>query len=77
MPIHLSMQMDASHQIGVEPVYGRSSGVVNANGECLSLAATTGEVDWYEVCRQGLLDFRKGFSTRQNRRSDFYREVIR
>jgi len=57
-------------------VYERSSGVVNPNGEFLSPGATAGEVDWYEVRRQELLDFRQGFSTRQDRRSDFYREVI-
>ncbi len=56
--------------------YERSSGVVNPNGEFLSPAATAGEVDWYEVRRPELLDFRKSFSTRQDRRSDFYREVI-
>lgn len=56
--------------------YDRSSGVVNPNGEFLSPAATAGEVDWYEVRRPELLDFRQGFSTRQDRRSDFYREVI-
>jgi len=57
--------------------YGRCSYVVNANGELLSPAATAGEVDWYEVRRQDLLDFRQSFSTRQDRRPDFYQRVIR
>jgi len=57
-------------------VYERSSGVVNANGEFISPVATEGEVDWHEMRRQELLDFRKSFSTGQDRRPDFYREVI-
>jgi len=53
-----------------------SSGVVNANGEFLSLAATAGEIDWYDVSRPELMDFRREFSTRQDRRSDLYRQLL-
>ena len=56
--------------------YERSSGVVNANGEFLRPTATAGEVDWYEVSRPELADFRRGFSTRQDRRPELYRQLI-
>ena len=56
--------------------YERSSGVVNANGEQLVPTVTAGEIDLYDVRRQDLLDFRAGFSTRQDRRPDLYRGII-
>lgn len=56
--------------------YGRSSGVVNANGDFLRPTATTGVIDWYDVQRQELLDFRRKFTTRQDRRPEFYRQVL-
>lgn len=56
--------------------YERSSGVVNANGEQLVPTLTAGEIDWYDVRRQDLLDFRAGFSTRQDRRPHLYRGII-
>ena len=56
--------------------YESSSGVVNANGAFLSPGATAGEVDWYDVSRPELMDFRREFSTRQDRRSDLYRQLL-
>lgn len=56
--------------------YESSSGVVNANGEFLSPTATAGEIDWYEVCLPELMDFRRVFSTRQDRRPELYRQLL-
>lgn len=56
--------------------YERSSVVVNANGEFIEPVFSEGEMDIYEISRQALLDFRRGFSTRQDRLSDLYRSII-
>ncbi len=56
--------------------YERSSVVVNANGEFVEPVFTEGEIDIYEINRQELLDFRQGFSTRQDRLPDLYRVLI-
>jgi omega-amidase len=56
--------------------YERSSGIVNANGEFVDPIATEGEIDIYEMSLQELLDFRRGFSTRQDRLPDLYRTLI-
>lgn len=56
--------------------YERSSVVVNANGEFIEPVFSEGEMDIYEISRQALLDFRQGFSTRQDRLPDLYRALI-
>lgn len=56
--------------------YERSSVVVNANGEFIEPVFSEGEMDIYEISRQALLDFRRGFSTRQDRLPDLYRAII-
>lgn len=56
--------------------YERSSVVVNANGEFIEPILTEGEMDIFEISRQELLDFRRGFSTRQDRLPDLYRAII-
>lgn len=56
--------------------YERSSAVVNANGEFLKPVITEGEMDIYEISHQELTDFRRGFSTRQDRLPDLYRTII-
>lgn len=56
--------------------YEHSSVVVNANGEFLHPILSLDELDLFEVSRQDLVDFRKCFSTRQDRVPDLYRELI-
>jgi len=56
--------------------YEHSSLIVNANGEFLQPLFSESEIDIYEISQQDLIDFRKSFSTRQDRRSEFYRELI-
>lgn len=56
--------------------YERSSVVVNANGAFIEPVRTEGEMDIYEISRQELFDFRRGFSTRQDRLPDLYRAII-
>ena len=56
--------------------YERSSVVVNANGEFIEPVFSEGEMDIYEISRQALFDFRRGFSTRQDRLPDLYRALI-
>lgn len=56
--------------------YERSSVVVNANGEFIEPVFSEGEMDIYEISRQALLDFRRGFSTCQDRLPDLYRAII-
>jgi len=56
--------------------YERSSVIVNANGEFIKPVFTEGELDIYEIKQQELLDFRRGFSTRQDRLPDLYRKLI-
>jgi omega-amidase len=56
--------------------YESSSGVVNTKGQFPSPAATAGEIDWYDVSRPELMDYRREFSIRQARRSDLYRQLF-
>ena len=56
--------------------YERSSVVVNGNGEFISPIFTKDEMDVYEISYQELLNFRQGFSTRQDRLPDLYRVTI-
>jgi omega-amidase len=56
--------------------YENSSLIVNANGEFLQPLLSETEIDVYEMSHQDLIDFRKSFSTRQDRRTEFYRELI-
>ncbi len=56
--------------------YERSSVIVDANGDFLEPVATEGEVDIYDMSRQVLDDFRRGFSTRQDRLPELYRALI-
>lgn len=56
--------------------YERSSLIVNANGEFIKSTLTEGEMDIYEISRQELLDFRRSFSTRQDRVPDLYRAIL-
>lgn len=56
--------------------YERSSVIVNANGEFIEPVLTEGEMDIFEISRQELLDFRRGFSTQQDRLPDLYRAII-
>ena len=56
--------------------YERSSVIVNANGEFIKPILTEDEMDIYDISRQELLDFRRDFSTRQDRLPDLYRAII-
>ncbi len=56
--------------------YEHSSLIANSNGEFLQPFLSESEIDVYEISKQDLIDFRKSFSTRQDRRSEFYRELI-
>lgn len=56
--------------------YENSSVIVNANGEFIEPVLTEGEMDIYEISRHELLDFRRGFSTRQDRLPDLYRTLM-
>jgi len=56
--------------------FEHSSLIVNSNGEFLQPLLSESEIDVYEISKQDLIDFRKSFSTRQDRRSEFYRELI-
>lgn len=56
--------------------YEHSSLIVNANGEFLQPLHSDAEIDVYEISQQDLIDFRKSFSTRQDRRIELYREFI-
>lgn len=56
--------------------YERSSVVVNANGEFVHLVRSDGEMDICEISREDLIDFMRGFSTRQDRVPELYRVLI-
>lgn len=56
--------------------YERSSAVVNANGEFIEPVIIEGEMDIFEISRKDLMDYRQGFSTRQDRRPKLYRDMI-
>lgn len=56
--------------------YERSSGIYNANGDRLKALSSEGEIDWYDLRREDLLEFRRGFSTWQDRRPDLYRRAL-
>jgi predicted amidohydrolase len=56
--------------------YEPSSAVFDANGEFVNPVITDGEIGIYEISRQALIDFRVGFSTRQDRLPSLYRSLI-
>lgn len=56
--------------------YEYSSLIVNANGEFLQPLISEAEIDVYEITQKDLSDFRKSFSTRQDRRCEIYRDLI-
>lgn len=56
--------------------YEASSMVVNANGEIAAPVLSEGEVDIVEIQEADLANFRKGFSTLQDRKPDLYRSLI-
>jgi predicted amidohydrolase len=56
--------------------YEPSSLVVNANGDFIQPIHSEKELDIYEISQQDLIDFRKSFSTRHDRRTEIYRELI-
>ena len=56
--------------------YEPSSLVVNANGEFIQPIHNEKELDIYEIRQQELLDFRKSFTTRQDRQTAFYQGII-
>lgn len=56
--------------------YEPSSVVVNANGDFVDPVVSDQELDLYEVNRQDLIDYRAGFSTRQDRAPHLYRQLI-
>ena len=56
--------------------YEASSVVVNANGDVLDPLAGNGELGIYELTRRELLDYRAGFSTRQDRAPQLYRQLL-
>jgi omega-amidase len=56
--------------------YERSSMVVNANGEIIKPILSEGEMDIYEISREELFEYRRGFSTQQDRLPDLYRKII-
>lgn len=56
--------------------YERSSVIIDANGDYLEPLITEGEIDIFQVNRQLLDSFRLGFSTRQDRVPDLYRDII-
>ena len=56
--------------------YERSSVIIDANGDYLEPVITEGEIDIYHLDHQLLDTFRSGFSTRQDRVPDLYREIL-
>ena len=56
--------------------YEHSSLIVNANGEFIDPIVLDGELGIYLMSRQILDDFRRGFSTRQDRLPELYRQLI-
>ncbi|MBA3656416.1 MAG: carbon-nitrogen family hydrolase [Gemmatimonadaceae bacterium] len=59
---------------GVE--YVSSSMVIDPNGVALSPVSTAGDIDVYDMTRQALDEFRKSFSTRQDRLPDLYGKFL-
>jgi predicted amidohydrolase len=56
--------------------YEASSVVVNANGDVLDPLISDGELEIYELTRRELLEYRAGFSTRQDRAPQLYRQLL-
>lgn len=56
--------------------YERSSLLLNADGEILKPIVTEGEADIYDINLESLDSFLKNFSTKQDRLSDLYRQLI-
>ena len=61
---------------GKDLEYEHSSVVVNANGDFIVPIYTEKEIDIYEISHQEFLNFRQGFSTRQDRLPELYRTII-
>ena len=56
--------------------YEHSSMLVNPNGEVQQPSISDGEIDIYEIYRDDLDSFIRGFSTRQDRKPELYRSLI-
>ena len=56
--------------------YVKSSIVVNPNGEILKPIYTEEALDIYEVEKAGLTEFRRTFSTIQDRNPEFYKSIL-
>jgi omega-amidase len=56
--------------------YHRSSWVIDANGCFLEPLADEPEISIHKIDRENLLNFRRGFSTRQDRMPDVYKTLI-
>ncbi|MDH5716651.1 MAG: carbon-nitrogen family hydrolase [Spirochaetia bacterium] len=56
--------------------YERSSCIFDANGEYCKPIVIDGEIDLFNITREQLFDFRKNFSTRQDRRQELYKAFL-
>ena len=56
--------------------YDPSSQIINPNGEIMQPIHAENELDIYEIVQQDILKFRRTFSTRQDRKTNIYRELI-
>lgn len=56
--------------------YEHSSLIVNPNGEFIKPLLSETEIDVYEISQQDLIDFRRSFSTRQDRQPCFYQSIL-
>lgn len=56
--------------------YEYSSQVINPNGDVVSPFYSENELDIYEIAQDHLIDFRRSFSTRQDRKRSLYRKLI-
>jgi omega-amidase len=67
------------NRVGVDGAgleYEASSVIVNANGDFVEPVVRDEELDLYEMSRRDLIDYRAGFSTRQDRVPHLYRQLI-
>jgi len=55
--------------------YERSSYIFDANGDFCKQAESEGEIDVYNIQREQIFDFRKKFSTRQDRKQELYKNL--
>jgi len=56
--------------------YIKSSLIVNADGNLIDPTFTDEEINVFELNENDLIDFRNGFSTRQDRQPNFYKQVL-